>query len=673
MKRILSVMLILAMLLGVLPFAASAAKLIGDVNEDAAVNAKDVTILRRYIAEGYGVTIDEGVGNTNRDGEVNAKDVTTLRRYLAGGYGVELGTLAEAKQASYTDAVTGGQVYTDLGEPKFGDGVGEYSLTVLVDGKEDAAAAKAIAEKIVSGNAEEITPNGSTTEVASDPGMMRVTVSTMRHYAAKIAEVYPAENGNKAYVTLSKVDWNPVPEGDLTLQDGTKVEKAFATDAFTATDVGAYVVYTKSGDSIKTVEKAETKHGSGAFATLEDGTPTDFELDGTSYPVASVKPALENSGKVGTVRAEPVAATVCLDANGNVICAAADRKDFSSVTNKDERFSMEIADIEETVLWNAMMCAAAKADREKGDSRTMPAGVPETVKLLIIGNSFGNDCSLTYLHHLLADAGVKNVTVGTLYYSGCPYNRHVAFGMTDRKVYDYYKNSSTVIANTATLDDAVEDEDWTHIMMLSKYTDKPEDFGQWQDLLLLYVRSRCPDAYYGYDMTWAFRGDYGDPQYTSGAADHFRNYHNGDQMTMYNNTINLVNTKVLVEPRFKFVVPAGTAIQNARTSFIGDHMDRDGYHLNKGIGRYTAQMTVCCLLTGVDPNKISYVSKNLISSKDDYAIPEQDMARNGMLDMLGKVARESAKNALAKPFEITDSRYGADEVLWPGENEMPIN
>ncbi|MBR2896261.1 MAG: hypothetical protein IKC04_00010 [Oscillospiraceae bacterium] len=52
MKRILSVMLILAMLLGVLPFAASAAKQVGDVNNDAAVNAKDVTILRRYIAEG---------------------------------------------------------------------------------------------------------------------------------------------------------------------------------------------------------------------------------------------------------------------------------------------------------------------------------------------------------------------------------------------------------------------------------------------------------------------------------------------------------------------------------------------------------------------------------------------------------------------------------------------
>lgn len=27
------------------------------------------------------------------------------------------------------------------------------------------------------------------------------------------------------------------------------------------------------------------------------------------------------------------------------------------------------------------------------------------------------------------------------------------------------------------------------------------------------------------------------------------------------------------------IIPTGTAIQNARTSFVGDHMNRDGYHL----------------------------------------------------------------------------------------------
>ena len=35
----------------------------------------------------------------------------------------------------------------------------------------------------------------------------------------------------------------------------------------------------------------------------------------------------------------------------------------------------------------------------------------------------------------------------------------------------------------------------------------------------------------------------------------------------------------------------GTAIQNARTSFVGDHMNRDGYHLDLKIGRYTAACT----------------------------------------------------------------------------------
>ena len=109
MRRLLSVFLTLAMLLGALPFAASAARLLGDVNEDAAVNAKDVTILRRYIAKGYDVTIDERVGDTSRDGDVGPKDVTTLRRYLAGGYGVVLGELVKVTQASYTDAVTGGE------------------------------------------------------------------------------------------------------------------------------------------------------------------------------------------------------------------------------------------------------------------------------------------------------------------------------------------------------------------------------------------------------------------------------------------------------------------------------------------------------------------------------------------------------------------------------------
>ncbi len=62
----------------------------GDVNGDEEVDAKDVTMLRRFIAGGYGMEVTEKIADVNGDGEVDAKDVTMLRRYIAGGYGIEL-------------------------------------------------------------------------------------------------------------------------------------------------------------------------------------------------------------------------------------------------------------------------------------------------------------------------------------------------------------------------------------------------------------------------------------------------------------------------------------------------------------------------------------------------------------------------------------------------------
>lgn len=62
----------------------------GDINGDGEVGARDITMLRRYIAGGYDVTVVEPALDVNRDGEVSARDITMLRRYIAGGYGIEL-------------------------------------------------------------------------------------------------------------------------------------------------------------------------------------------------------------------------------------------------------------------------------------------------------------------------------------------------------------------------------------------------------------------------------------------------------------------------------------------------------------------------------------------------------------------------------------------------------
>ncbi|MBQ6262601.1 MAG: InlB B-repeat-containing protein [Clostridia bacterium] len=62
----------------------------GDVNDDGIVNGKDVTLIRRYNAGGYDVSINEAAADVNDDGIINGKDVTLIRRYIAGGYDVEL-------------------------------------------------------------------------------------------------------------------------------------------------------------------------------------------------------------------------------------------------------------------------------------------------------------------------------------------------------------------------------------------------------------------------------------------------------------------------------------------------------------------------------------------------------------------------------------------------------
>ena len=68
----------------------STVETVGDINGDGEINAKDVTMLRRHLAGGWGVTVNEEDADINGDGEVNAKDVTMLRRYLAGGWGVAM-------------------------------------------------------------------------------------------------------------------------------------------------------------------------------------------------------------------------------------------------------------------------------------------------------------------------------------------------------------------------------------------------------------------------------------------------------------------------------------------------------------------------------------------------------------------------------------------------------
>lgn len=94
-KRIISFLLVMLLAMGVFwtisVFATMSVYQNGDVNGDGSINLKDVTYLRRMLAEGD-VNLSDVVGNpdVNGDGTIDLKDVTILRRYLAGGWDVVL-------------------------------------------------------------------------------------------------------------------------------------------------------------------------------------------------------------------------------------------------------------------------------------------------------------------------------------------------------------------------------------------------------------------------------------------------------------------------------------------------------------------------------------------------------------------------------------------------------
>lgn len=73
-----------------IPLTTEKVRVAGDANGDGSVDVRDVTIIMRHLAGGWGVKINEKNADVNGDNTVNLRDSTILRRYLAGWQNVTL-------------------------------------------------------------------------------------------------------------------------------------------------------------------------------------------------------------------------------------------------------------------------------------------------------------------------------------------------------------------------------------------------------------------------------------------------------------------------------------------------------------------------------------------------------------------------------------------------------
>lgn len=268
-----------------------------------------------------------------------------------------------------------------------------------------------------------------------------------------------------------------------------------------------------------------------------------------------------------------------------------------------------------------------------GDEKEIVIPATKTLKVLAVGNSFSVD-TMEYLWDICDDGGVETIILGNLYIGGCDLDRHWRNIQNDAADYTYYKNTqgSWSQKKSTALSYALADEEWDIITVQqsSKTCGLPESFEN-IDNIVNYLKANSTNAEVEilWHMTWAYQ------QNSTHSA--FPNY-DSDQATMYQAIINTIRSKILTKNSIAGVIPAGTAIQNLRTSYLGDTLTRDGYHLSYSFGRYTGALTWYAYLTGGSIDDIDWV-------------PPAHSDLEGHMDAI----KEAVSNAISKPLMFTQS------------------
>lgn len=272
---------------------------------------------------------------------------------------------------------------------------------------------------------------------------------------------------------------------------------------------------------------------------------------------------------------------------------------------------------------------------------------PEPLRVLAIGNSFSEDAVEQYLYNLAAEEGLELV-IGNAYRGGQGLNSHWNDIQNNTNTFEYRKIVKGSRTNTTgqALSTIITDEPWDIVtfQQVSQDSGRPDTYEPYLGNLIDYLLGLTtnPNVKVGMHQTWAYAQNS-----THGG---FANYGN-NQMTMYNAIVDAVNQAVANHDELTFVIPSGTAIQNARTSILGDNLNRDGYHLDYGIGRYIA---ACTWLEAV--TELSAVGKNYHPSSID--------------DLMATIGQNAAHNAILNPNSVTDMSnegYDGDNAIIPSD------
>ncbi len=261
------------------------------------------------------------------------------------------------------------------------------------------------------------------------------------------------------------------------------------------------------------------------------------------------------------------------------------------------------------------------------------------LRILALGNGFSDDC-MAYFYEIATELGFESVDVYNLFKSDCDLATHASNFKNNSTQYTLkhrdknttgwvsavnYNAARALNNNNYEWDVITVQQECGKSGIVDTYTDGNLDY------IIDYVVERYPNVPIVWNMTWAYQSD----SENTGFAEY-----NYNQDTMYSEIVSAVETGILTRDDIRAVIPVGTAIQNLRTSYIGDTLTRDGYNLNDKEGRLAASMMWVKALTGVDVSASEYKPEGV----DDNSLT---------------VIKECVANAVTTPYEITESKYKA--------------
>ena len=267
----------------------------------------------------------------------------------------------------------------------------------------------------------------------------------------------------------------------------------------------------------------------------------------------------------------------------------------------------------------------------QNDNYDHVSNIRRSLKILAIGNSFSVDAMENHLYDVLKSADYDQVILGNLYIGGCSLNTHWNNISTNTSAYEFRKNDDNgewvKTANYTALE-ALQEENWDviTIQQVSSDSGKTDTYANLQNIVNWVNDNKTNhDAKVLWHMTWAYQ--------QNSTHEAFPNY-GSDQMTMYNAIVNTVQNTVLNVNGIDGIIPAGTAIQNLRTSGLDDTLTADGYHLNDTYGDYTAALTWFRAITGESLDLVTYWPESV---------------KNYQADIMQAAAR-----AVYNPYEVSD-------------------